>query len=203
MKKNLSVGLAALAALTIIFTGCYEHFAVEDRIPVPPPINYTAPSRSYTIPAGGGSIKESEEQEVQVSAGNLVVLDFFKVPDDEKDEWDKYGGKAYYFQIHAGKTYEITFEGTADKDIQFLTIALKASTETFDAVDWENKQALTAGVKATLTYTVTSKTTSQTGSDYSYHPALVFRAEKSTGPDSAGPLDYDVTVTGVISVKEK
>ncbi|MDR1466053.1 MAG: hypothetical protein LBI40_00310 [Treponema sp.] len=201
MKKILSVVLMAFAVGTIIsLTACYDRFAAEDELPTPPKIDYTAPEREYTIPAGGGSIAAIEgEQGAEFKDGNLIVGNFFQGHDD----WS-YEGNSGYYQIHKDHTYKITFTGTTTVDIPLLTIAVKATNETFDAVDWENKQTINvADGKKTLTWTVTSNANSiANAQDAAGHNGIAIRVEKPSG-DAAVALGVDVTLKGIISVEEQ
>ncbi|MDR0411033.1 MAG: hypothetical protein LBH75_03570 [Treponema sp.] len=194
MKKILLVGLAALAAGTILLlAGCYDSFAIEDEVePFP---TYTTEIRTYTIPAEGGAIEDGDILASANAPGNLEIGNFFQGENS-----------AIIYRIIKGHTYRITFRGTTSVDIPRLTAALGDwSNNLFDAVDWENKQSITAtGGEQTLTWTVTANASSSTAQSAKAHNMLILRAEKPNESDTTQDiaLGVDVTLRGIFMVED-
>ncbi|MDR0644705.1 MAG: hypothetical protein LBG05_07335 [Treponema sp.] len=181
MKKILLVGLTVLAAGTILLlSGCYEHFAAEDEVIPPPPINVICQETTYTLKAHGGKPDTGQ-----------INQNFFP---NEQD-----------YQLLKGHTYRIQLVGSASREIPLLDVGF---TDWNDGqgwiLDWEQKQLL-GTERTTLVWDVTPTANTSADTHEAMSNSIVFTLQTGNPAnlDEFFDINEDIVITATIRVWDK
>ncbi|MDR0784438.1 MAG: hypothetical protein LBE74_00950 [Treponema sp.] len=178
MKKILLVGLTALAAGAILLlAGCYDHFAAEDEIIPPPPLNAECRETTYTLKAHSGSPNPGQ-----------INQNFFP---NEQD-----------YQLLKGHKYIIQLTGYASREIPLLCVGF---TDWNDGqgwiINWGQKFSLgTEPTTLTWEVTPTADTSAETHEAMSNSIAFNLQTGNPDNPNEYFDIDQDIIITAAIRV---